>query len=79
MGEMSVEFVRLAEYDVPVFPVMHIYDEFICETPEDYGYAVEDSMEIVMENVLTDRQTGVRMCKVPIKSDGKVMTRWIKE
>ena len=79
MGESSVEFARLAEYGVPTYPSMTIYDELLIETPEDYGYAVEDTLEDVMENVLTDRQTGVRMCKVPIKSDGKVMTRWVKE
>lgn len=79
MGEAHQEFQRLAEYAVPTYPLITIYDELLIETPEDYGYTVEDVLDEVMGNVLTDRQTGVRMCKVPIKSDGKVMTRWVKE
>ena len=79
MGEAHHDFQRLAEYGIPTYPLITIYDELLVETPEDQGYVVESVLEEVMENVLTDRQTGVRMCKVPIKSDGKVMTRWVKE
>jgi len=79
MGEMTERFNVLAEYGIPVYPLMHVYDEFLHEVPEDQGEVVQAVMEEVMGNVLTDRQTGVRMCKVPIKSDGKLMTKWVKE
>lgn len=79
MGEADFRFQQLWKYNVPTYPLITIYDELLIETPEDYGYCVEDVLEDVMDNVLTDRDTGERMCKVPIKSDGKVMTRWVKE
>jgi DNA polymerase I-like protein with 3'-5' exonuclease and polymerase domains len=67
------------DYLTPSYPVMTIYDELLVECHEDDGETVEAVMSDVMDNVLVDKQTGRLECKVPIKSDGKIMTRWVKE
>lgn len=79
MGEMFERFEAFRECGIESYPLMHIYDEFLIEAPEEYGEIIELEMADVMDNVLTDKQTGVRMSKVPIKSDGHLLTRWQKE
>lgn len=79
MGEMFERFEAFRECGIESYPLMHIYDEFLVETPEDNAEIIELEMANVMDNVLTDKQTGVRMSKVPIESDGHLLKRWTKE
>lgn len=79
MAEIDEHLHNLKEVGVDSWPLMTIYDELLIECGEDHGEIVECALEEVMDNVLTDKASGVRMCKVPIKSEGKVLTRWVKE
>jgi DNA polymerase I-like protein with 3'-5' exonuclease and polymerase domains len=79
MGEADERLAELLEYGIDAWPLMTIYDELLIETPEDHGDVLEYMLEDVMDNVLVDKQTGKLCCKVPIKSDGKIMQRWTKE
>jgi DNA polymerase I-like protein with 3'-5' exonuclease and polymerase domains len=78
MGELDERLASLREYGVQSFCLMSIYDELLVEAPEDDALTVSACMETVMDNVLLDRQTGSLLCKVPIKSDGSILTRWNK-
>lgn len=79
MGEAH-DRLRQLEYDyhIPSYPLMTIYDELLIESPEDTAETIQATLSDVMDNVLVDRNTGVLMCAVPIKSDGKIMDRWEK-
>ena len=79
MGAMHERLEQLREYYVEAYPLMHIYDEFLVETTEDHGETIEIALGDIMDSVLRDMSSGVTLCKVPIKSDGKLMKRWIKE
>jgi DNA polymerase-1 len=79
MGEVEDRLgVLQDEYLIEAWPLMTIYDELLIETPEERGETIEALLEEVMDHCLDDRQTGERMCKVPIRSDGHCMLRWQK-
>ena len=78
MAELHDRLRDLSTYGIEGYPVMTIYDELIVETPEEHGETIESAMEEVMDNVLVDKSTGILQSKVPIKSDGHLMQRWIK-
>ena len=78
MAELHDRLRDLSTYGIDAYPVMTIYDELIVETPEEHGETIESAMEEVMDNVLVDKSTGILQSKVPIKSDGHLMQRWIK-
>jgi DNA polymerase I len=63
-----------AEQVVPLVPV---HDSVMVEADADKAEEVDREMAEAMEGVMTDRETGEYRFRVPIKSDGKVMTRWI--
>lgn len=80
MGELDERLeVFEREYKIANYPLMTIYDELLTEVPEEHGYAVMALKEEVMDGVLTDKQSGKLLSKVPIKSDGKLLTRWTKD
>ena len=79
MGELHSELEHAKEYGIQSYPLMSIYDELLVETPEDFADGVQVIMGEVMDNVLEDRQTGVLHCKVPIKSEGHLMKKWVKD
>ena len=58
--------------------ILSVHDEMICEVEQGYGDGLKGMMEYMMSEVLRDRDTGEWMCKVPIRSEGKVMGRWEK-
>lgn len=60
------------------WPLNEVHDELIFETEPDFGEILLAKCEEVMENVLVDKDTGEDLCRVPIKAEGKVMTRWEK-
>lgn len=79
MGETDERLGVLAEYGIPAYPLMTIYDQLLIEAPEDHGETVMAATAEVMDNVLVDKQTGVLRCLVPIESDGKLTRQWVKE
>lgn len=80
MAELDEQLgVLQDEYLIPSWPAQTIYDELLIETEEDHGETIEALLGEVMDNVLVDRQTGVLQCRVPIVSDGHVLTRWTKD
>jgi len=79
MGEVNYRLEILEkEYNIPSYPLQTIYDELLIESEEDHGELIQCIMAEVMDNVLTDKQTGINMCRVPIKSEGKIMSAWVK-
>lgn len=78
MGEAHQASQRLQTCSIPTYPLLTIYDELLIETEEDSGETVSAMLEEVMDNVLTDKSNGRSLCRVPIKSDGKLLVRWKK-
>lgn len=58
--------------------LISIHDQMLTEVEQGYGELVRDMKEDVMSRCMTDRETGVNMCRVEITADGKVANRWIK-
>jgi DNA polymerase-1 len=80
MAELDDQLNVLREIGIDSWPLMTIYDELIIEAEEDNAYVISVPMGEVMDNVLTDKQTGKNICLVPIQSDGKIMKKgWTKE
>lgn len=70
--------VPVRKEGIRIWPLMTVHDEGLVAVDEEYGEIVKAAMIAVAERVLTDRQTGQNMCRVPIRADGKVMKRWEK-
>lgn len=79
MGEVEDRLRLLEDYGIEAAPLMTIYDELLIESPEDEGETVLALLGEVMNGVLVDKDTGKSHCKVPVKSDGKLMPRWLKD
>ena len=60
------------------WPLMTIHDQLMVEVEAGYGELIQYQMEQVMERVMTDRESGENLCRVPVKADSKVMSRWSK-
>lgn len=69
---------ELRPQGVYCYPLLTIHDAEICEIDEDYAEVFKDVMVDIFSNVLTDKDTGVKLCRVPIKADAKVMQVWEK-
>lgn len=76
MAECEELFMDLLEAGVWVWPLLSIHDQVIAEVEEDYADAVCGQMEHIFEHVMDDRETGERLWRCPIKSDGEVLDRW---
>ena len=59
-------------------PLLTVHDEGIWEVEEEYGEMFRDGVTEIFSNVLTDKDTGVDYCRVPVKAEGKVMRVWEK-
>ncbi len=79
LGELHDRFTILKEYQIETYPLMTIYDQILTEVPEDDAETVNAATEEVMDMVMVDKSTGVNLCQVPIKSDGKIQSCWTKE
>lgn len=60
-------------------PLMTVHDELLIEVEQGHGEVAKGLIEDVMNRVMTDKETGENLCRVPIESDGKVMVRWKKD
>ena len=79
MAEVQEKVVkRCLEEGIWCWPLMTVHDELILEVQEDYGEWARDEVVSVFENVMTDRKSGERLFRVPVKANGVVMQRWEK-
>ena len=80
MGEIEYYLLQLLEEeDIWAWPLMTIHDQLINEVEEDETGIVDDIMGTVFSKVMRDRKTGEHRFRVPVKSDGEIMDRWVKE
>ncbi len=63
---------------VTCMPLNEVHDELIFEIEQGWGDILLAKCLDVMTNVLVDKDSGLDCSRVPIKADGKVMTRWQK-
>lgn len=79
MGETWDRLVQLDKgYGIKTRPLNTIYDALMIEAEEDDAETVRAVIGEVMQNVLTDKQTGKEYCKVPVRSEGHCSERWEK-
>ncbi len=69
---------QLRPVNVNVWPLLTVHDEGIWEIEEDYAEMFKDYLEYTFGNVMVDKDTGVNLCRVPIKAEAKIMERWQK-
>lgn len=79
MGEAEEMLLRWLKEGVWCWPLLTVHDELVVEVEEDYAEMIQYEMITIMQNVMTDKETGAEYCRVPIKADGKIQTRWDKE
>lgn len=79
LGETNERLELYGSYGVECIPLVTVYDEMLIEAPEDDCDMVQAGLGEIMDNVLVSKQTGVLQCKVPIQSDGKIMSAWTKD
>lgn len=59
--------------------LLPIHDELLCEVDEEWADEVGEMVGWEMSEALRDEDTGEYLCRVPITTDGKSMSRWEKE
>ena len=60
------------------WPLMMVHDSLMFEADEDSAEEVNEQIGEGMDSVMRDIETGEHMFRVPIKSDGSIMERWVK-
>ncbi len=78
MGEAQERFDGLLEYGIEAHSLLSIHDELLVEVLEDDAETIQAILGEVMDGVLFDKDTGEDLCRVPIRSDGKLLKRWTK-
>lgn len=78
MGEAQERFDQLEEYGIEAHPLLSIHDELMIEVLEDDAETIQCILGEIMDGVLFDKDTGEDLCRVPIRSDGKLLERWTK-
>lgn len=73
MGELEELFKDIEHFETPVIPLLTIHDQLVVETPEYHSEPVCELMKEVFSNVMGGQW------RVPIESDGEILTRWSKE
>lgn len=80
LAELRALLVRLRkDYGVWCWMLLTIHDEIIVEVQDDWADTVLIMMQEIMDNVMVDKRTGVNLCRVPIKSEGHVLSKWTKD
>lgn len=79
MGELEQDFLEMHEQQgIWVWPLLTIHDQVMVEAEEDYAELICDVMKTRFSEVMWDKQTGEDLWRVPIKSDGEILDRWVK-
>jgi DNA polymerase-1 len=80
MGELDEDFSNIYSdgYGTWVWPLLTIHDQLMVECAEDAAEDIRDIMMDRFSNVMTDKETGENLWRVPVKSDGEILQRWAK-
>lgn len=79
MGEIDEQLTELREGGgMWCWPLLPVHDQMMIEVEEKSADDVLEMVAYTMDNVPTDKETGENLLRVPIKSDGEVIPRWIK-
>ena len=78
MAIVEQELSGMRQGGIGVDALLPIHDELLSEADEDWAEGANVVIGECMDRVLVDESTGVELCRVPIRSDGKVMDRWEK-
>lgn len=81
MAELDEDFTNIySDGDGPfIWPLLTIHDQLVAEADESVAEDCRDLMMARFSEVMTDKETGENLWRVPIKSDGEILTRWKKE
>lgn len=60
------------------WPIVPVHDQLLVEVEERYAEDIREIVTSEFDNVVQDRETGEQRLRVPIKSDGEVLERWLK-
>jgi len=58
--------------------LLPVHDELLIEVDAEWAEEVEELCRWEMEQALVDEESGELRCRVPIKTEGSIMTRWSK-
>ncbi len=79
MGATETELEKLRQAGVWCHPLLSIHDAIMVEAEEDWAQEILDVLGAVMDTCMDDSETGERLFRVPIQSDGYVAQRWEKQ
>lgn len=78
MGSVDEILSDLRTKGVWAHPLLSIHDELICEVEEDWAEYVSEAIAAEMISVMTDRDSGEHMFRVPIDATARVSKEWSK-
>lgn len=78
MASVEEGLLQMLEMGAWCWPLLVVHDQLIVEADEDVAEDVLEMMTAKFDSVMDDQDTGERMFRVPIKSDGEIMERWKK-
>ena len=78
LGQADAGLEQLLDAEVWCWPLMTIHDSLMVECEAEDAKTVDDMLAFAMDTVMLDRETGEQRFRVPIKSDGGSMERWLK-
>jgi len=78
LGQADALLEQLLEAGVWCWPLMTIHDSLMVECEEKDKEEVDAALAFSLDTVMQDRETGGQRFRVPIKSDGGAMERWLK-
>ena len=76
MGMVEEALTDLRASGMWAWPVLTIHDAIKVECEEEWAEDVLEVLGTAMDGCMDDRESGERMFRVPIKSDGETMERW---
>ena len=81
MGELDEDISNIYAdgKGIWAWPLLTIHDQLVVEVEEAAADDVRDIMQDRFNRVMIDKETGENLWRVPVKSDGEILTRWKKE
>lgn len=78
LGQANMVLEQLLEAGIWCFPLMTIHDSLMVECEDKDKEEVDAALAFALDTVMRDQETGEHRFRVPIKSDGGAMERWVK-
>jgi len=78
LGKADLMLTELREAGVWNFPLMSIHDSLMVECEAEDADTVQEVLRHALDSVMVDEETQDNTFRVPIKSDGGAMERWLK-